>query len=310
MADFFSSILNWVPAFFTSLVSFLVIFSVLVVIHEFGHFFAAIKSGVKVEEFGLGLGKRLFTHTRKGVDFTINLIPFGGFVRMLGESETSKDPRSFEQAPLYKRMIITLAGVFMNFVLTIVILAALFMVGTSPFILTQEEQDAAIESGVIMLEKNEAEEVIGYEIKDVQLAPHKAIAFAFTETARMSGVILDKLAEIPRTIINEKRLPDGLSGPVGIAQISGTVVSNFGIEGALRLMAQLSLSLAIMNLLPIPALDGGRFLFQVIEMFSLLIFKKRPSPKIENYVHVIGFALILGLMLLITVADVGRIFGT
>ena len=102
-----------------SIIAFLIIFSVLIIVHEFGHYYAAIKSGVKVEEFGLGMGKKLYGYKRGETEFTLNAIPFGGFVRMLGEESSSNDPRSFGNAPLFNRMVITLAGVFMNFVMAI-----------------------------------------------------------------------------------------------------------------------------------------------------------------------------------------------
>src|SRR6056297_2030083 len=81
-----------------SILVFIIIFSTLIIVHEFGHYYAAIKSGVKVEEFGLGMGKKLYGYQRGETEFTLNLIPFGGFVRMLGEEDDSKDPRSFSQA--------------------------------------------------------------------------------------------------------------------------------------------------------------------------------------------------------------------
>ena len=102
-----------------SILVFLIIFSFLIVIHEFGHFYAAKKSGVKVLEFGLGLGKKLYGKQIGETEFTFNLVPFGGFVRMEGEEENSNDPRSFGKAKLWRRMMITLAGVFMNFVFAI-----------------------------------------------------------------------------------------------------------------------------------------------------------------------------------------------
>jgi len=126
-----------------SILAFLLIFSTLIIVHEFGHYYAAIKSGVKVEEFGLGMGKKLFGYKRGETEFTLNLIPFGGFVRMLGEEDDSKDPRSFGQAKLWKRMVITLAGVFMNFVMAIAFLTILFTAGTDPILVSQADVERA-----------------------------------------------------------------------------------------------------------------------------------------------------------------------
>jgi RIP metalloprotease RseP len=137
-----------------SILAFLLIFSTLIIVHEFGHYYAAIKSGVKVEEFGLGMGKKLYGYQRGETEFTLNLIPFGGFVRMLGEEDDSTDPRSFGQAKLWKRMVITLAGVFMNFVMAITFLTILFTVGTDPILVSQADVERAYDNEVIAFSVN------------------------------------------------------------------------------------------------------------------------------------------------------------
>jgi len=113
-----------------TIILFLVVLSVLVLAHEFGHFITAIKFGCKVEEFGIGFPPKLFSIKRKGIEYSINWIPIGGFVRIKGESgENKDDPNSFSSKPAWKRLIILLAGVIMNFVLAAVLLAIGFMVG-------------------------------------------------------------------------------------------------------------------------------------------------------------------------------------
>jgi len=287
-----------------SLITFLIIFSILVLVHEWGHFTAAKKLGIKVEEFGFGMGKRLWEIKRGETTFTINAIPFGGFVKMLGEEEVSKDPRSFSAQKLWKRMTVTLAGVIMNYILAIFLLTILFIKGTTPIILSEPELQKAIEKGIIVLsepDENGKRKVI--EMKDIKKPAPEAFLFAITESARISKAIVKKAGEIPLEFIKNKKMPEGLTGPLGIAELTHKIVPE-GIFPILKLLALLSLSLAIMNLLPIPALDGGRFLFQMIEFITF----RRPPEKWENAIHAIGFFLLIGLMIAITWNDIVRIF--
>ncbi len=303
-----------------SILAFLLIFSTLIIVHEFGHYYAAIKSGVKVEEFGLGMGKKLFGYKRGETEFTLNIIPFGGFVRMLGEEEDSKDPRSFGQADLWKRMVITLAGVFMNFVMAITFLTVLFTVGTDPILVSQADVERAYDRGEIAFtvngERMTPEEIKALEdpaapvifeyIKEVKAPFPLSIVLATTETARISWAVLEKAAEIPVELVRNLRVPEGLAGPIGIAEVTHKILPQ-GFMALVKLTALLSISLAVMNLLPIPALDGGRFVFQIAE-FLLKPFGVKPSEKWENYAHMTGFALLMGLLLLITWNDIERLF--
>ncbi len=287
-----------------SIVVFLLVFSILVLVHEFGHFYAARKSGVKVEEFGLGLGKKVFGKKVGETEYTVNAVPFGGFVKMLGEEKDSKDPRSFNNAALWKRMIITLAGIFMNFVMAVVILTILFSVGTKPIIITENEFDQAVEQGIIELsEANEDGQRMIVSITEIQKPFPESFTFSLTESWRISKAIVKKVAEIPVEIIEHQRFPEGLAGPLGIAEATHKILPQ-GFFAILKLMALLSLSLAVMNLLPIPALDGGRFLFQLIELVSF----RKPPTNWENAIHLGGFMLLIILMVVITWNDIVRIF--
>jgi regulator of sigma E protease len=303
-----------------SILAFLLIFSTLIIVHEFGHYYAAIKSGVKVEEFGLGMGKKLYGYQRGETEFTLNLIPFGGFVRMLGEEDDSTDPRSFGQAKLWKRMVITLAGVFMNFVMAITFLTILFTVGTDPILVSQADVERAYDNEVIAFSVN-GERMTPDEIKALDnpdapvvfeylqqtKAPFpQSIWLATTETVRISWAVLEKAAEIPVELIQKQRVPEGLAGPVGIAEVTHKVLPQ-GFMALVKLTALLSISLAVMNLLTIPALDGGRFVFQIFELI-LKPLGIKANEKWENYAHMAGFALLMGLLLIITWNDISRIF--
>ncbi len=289
---------------FVSIIVFLLVFSALILVHEAGHFFVARWSGVRVLEFGLGFGKKFWKKEKNGVEYSAGVVPFGGYVRMLGEEEESNALDSFEKAKLWRRMAITLAGIFMNFVFAIIILAGLFTAGSTPILISDADVDAAVEQGIIVLgEPNEEGKQEILEIHKIQLPFPQSIAFAVKETWRISGAVIEKAAEIPVQLIQKGTLPDGLAGPVGIAEATHRILPA-GLAAILKLTALLSISLAVMNLLPLPALDGGRFLFQFIEMIT---FRKVPA-KFEMWVHTIGFGLLMLLIVFITWQDIVRIF--
>jgi regulator of sigma E protease len=278
-----------------------------VVIHEWGHFFAAKKSGVLVHEFGLGLGKKIWGKTYGETEFTINAIPFGGFVRMLGEEENSNDPRSFAQAALWKRMWITLNGIFMNLVFSITVFTVLFSIGSAPIILSEADFKVAQQHDlVVQTEDVDEDGKAVFRLKEIQLPVHRAFAYSLTEHWRITNYVFIKLGEIPAEIRKNKKIPDTLSGPVGIAEATHKILP-YGFKAILKLAALLSLSLAIMNILPIPALDGGRFLFQIIELI-LKPFNISMDAKFENQIHMIGFGILITLIVVITGNDIWRIF--
>ncbi|MCK5460706.1 site-2 protease family protein [Candidatus Gracilibacteria bacterium] len=310
-----------------SILAFIVIFSSLILIHEAGHFFAAKKSGVKVLEFGLGFGKKIYGKQVGETEFTINAIPFGGFVRMEGEEEASNDPRSFRNVVLWKQMIITLAGVFMNFVFAILLLSILFSLGTNPILISKNDYIKAYESGALVLQNKDGSTFASVEtfpslddavesagdadikmtfVQKIKKPFLKALPFAFTETFRISWAVVEKVSEIPIEIIENHKLPDGMAGPLGIAEVTHKVVP-LGILALLKLAALLSISLGVMNLLPIPALDGGRFFFQILALL-LMPFKIKHSEKLEEWAHVGGYFLLMGFLLVVTWNDIVRIF--
>ncbi len=315
-------IIDFVANNFLWVIEFIIMFSFLIIIHECGHFWAARASGVKVLEFGVGFGKKLWGKKIGETEYTLNLIPFGGFVRMLGEEERSDDPRSFEQAPLLNRMMITLGGVFMNFVSAIVILTILFSIGTNPIIVSEHDKQVAYENGYFGFkdaedhyitsentpweEINKEEELQGGFLKEMKMPLGKAFLFSFHETWRISTSILQKLSEIPSTLIQTKHLPEGMAGPLGIAEVTKKV-SAFGVLYLIKLAALISISLGVMNLLPIPALDGGRLFFQLIELV-LKPFNIKPNQTIENYAHIGGFMILIGFLIMVTIEDITRIW--
>lgn len=362
-------------------VAFIIIFSLLVLIHEFGHFYMAKRAGIKVEEFGMGLPPRMKTLFKKDeTAYTLNWIPFGGFVRMYGEddlsSKSAKDPDSFQSKTKLQRTGVIVAGVFMNFVLAVFLLGVGFSVGIPPILVTPEDVNQAIEEGILEVESNivineivegsaaanagllqgdqlididdqliaEPEDVmklqsgkseVTYTIlrddkeMDITISPdnegkvgvslflqripiniHKVsypvhIAFwkGFTESVRLSVLTVQMLGKVVTTLIQTQEVPDGVAGPVGILQLTHQYAQE-GVLALLQLCAILSLSLAVINIMPFPALDGGRLLFIVYE----IVTGKRPNQKVEGTIHKIGFLLLLALIFAVTWNDILRWF--
>lgn len=166
--------------FILTVIIFIVVFSVLILIHEAGHFFAAKRAGVKVEEFGMGLPPRMFGVKRGETIYSINWIPFGGFVRMLGEDTTTKESRSSERSfvnqPLRTQAWIVVAGVVMNLLLAFVLLTVGFWVGIEPLISTEEDFYAGIENGtvnvepgIVVVESNQPYNTVVYNGEDLDV---------------------------------------------------------------------------------------------------------------------------------------------
>ncbi|MBI5356096.1 site-2 protease family protein [Candidatus Collierbacteria bacterium] len=356
---------------------FFILLSVLVLVHELGHFIAAKKLGVVAEEFGLGLPpkiRRLFTW--QGTEFTLNWLPLGGFVKMRGENRETEnneqktmsnegDGYFYAQKP-WKRAVILVAGVFMNLVLGVAAFTVVYTVMGIP-----EERDVVVIDGVapgspaerarlepndIVLElksqnsnlktikteqfielinQNRGEEVklvvkrgsedkeisitprvesetpagegaLGVAISNIQFIhypwwqmPFRASVTGFKEALAWGGNIVGGLGKMLVDLIAHGKVPNDVAGPVGIARITGEVAKRGWIP-LFQLAGILSINLAVVNILPIPALDGGRLLFLGIEKLR----GKPMDPKKERLIHLAGYAVLLGLIVLITFRDI------
>jgi regulator of sigma E protease len=333
--------------------------SVLILIHEFGHFLSARRMGLWVEEFGIGFPPRLFARKIGETLWSINALPFGGFVRIHGEkpeleAESGKtvDPRrSFANLSVGKRALIISAGVIMNFFLGWLLVSAVYAIGVPQKVVIQSvgaDTPAAIAgftSGDILLDFN----VVDVFTEYVQSSKGKEIHIAIERNGEMLTLTATPRVEVPEgegplgvslTEFGQKKLPlvqsliEGLKtsaqillaiivslstlivglftegavmenfvGPVGIFQIANES-ARFGLVNLLQLIGLISLNLVVLNVLPIPALDGGR-------LFFLLIEKIKGSPiavRREATANAIGFVLLLLLMVFITIRDVVRIF--
>ncbi len=358
-----------------TIIAFLIILSILVLVHELGHFLSAKFFGIKVEEFGFGFPPRIFGKKIGETLYSINWLPIGGFVKLYGEDEAGAGKvnlskkgfsrvlgnRAFIAKPIWQRAIVISAGVFMNFVLAVAIISFLFsVIGVSipgdkviidAIAKGSPAEKAGLKAGDTVLSINEASitttaQLINItkmhlgkklslkvkdqqaKIRDLEVAPRKdypsnegpmgitisqntvvkkypwyeAPFVGTKEALRETWLIASGLTMLLIGLVTKGAIPQDVAGPIGIAQLTGTVVT-FGPPAILSFVSLLSLNLAIINILPIPALDGGRLLFILFEG----IFGKKVDRRIEGYAHTVGMAILLGLILLITLHDVFRI---
>lgn len=363
---------------FITAITFIVILSVLVMIHELGHYTVARLFGVHVEEFGFGLPPRLWGKKIKGTIYSINWLPIGGFVKLAGEDaedidkERQKATTAKERSRFFwaksrgQRALILSAGVFMNFLLAVAITALLLTRGiieptkivhietvteNSPAAIAGlEEQDVvssiqfADATGVqtkmletpdalIEIVKANAGQPVTLSILrngnplTITLTPRKdppkgegplGVAVSNLEkhtypvsqapwlavkiNAERVGMMLTSLGSVIAKLVTGQKLASGeIAGPIGIAQVTGEAVK-YGFDAVLEFMAILSLNLAVLNILPFPALDGGRLVFVIADKFG-----KKARPAVERMIHQIGMIILLALILLVTVNDILRI---
>ena len=342
----------------------ILVFGVIIIIHEAGHFAAAKFCGVKVNEFSIGMGPRLFGWGKGETKYSLRLLPIGGYVSMEGEDEDSFDPRAFGKKPAWQRLIIVCAGAFMNLVLGFVIL--IIVTSLSEAVTTTKvagfySEDSpshvsGLEVGDEIIRVNGmkvfCDTDISYQfqldedrtfemtvIRNGQKVTLPAVKFdGTTAEDGSSGLVIDfyvlgekvtpmsvisyssrKFVSVARTIwltlidlLRGRYGINDLSGPVGIVGAIGDVVGStakgvaFG-EMLLDLMTFvvfITVNVGIFNLLPIPALDGARALFIVIEM----IRRKPISPEREGIIHFVGLMLLFGLMIVVTVLDITKLF--
>jgi regulator of sigma E protease len=342
-----------------SVVPFVAILVFLIVVHELGHYFAAKAFGVKVLEAGLGYPPKAWGKTIGGTEYTINWLPLGGFVRLLGEEDPS-DPRSLAAKSPWIRLVVLFAGSFMNLMLPIILFAIAFTVpqeiNTGGVTINTVAPNSPAEQGGLA-----AEDVIitvaGREIENIddlsraiQVNRGENIEFKVLRPSTGETITTDVRArwELPEnqgpTGISIRQYPftrtrseppwesiphalrytldtlqlaekqiEGwirgadspqLSGPVGIADATGEVVEEAGWIRLFEFTALLSINLAILNVLPLPMLDGGRIVFVFIEIIR---GGRRIAPEKEGLVHLIGFAVMLGAVAIISYFDILRV---
>ncbi|MBE6852967.1 MAG: peptidase [Ruminococcus sp.] len=362
----------------------LIVFGLLVAIHEFGHFAFAKLSGIKVNKFAIGMGPVIFKFNKGETEYSLRLLPVGGYCAMEGEDDASDDTRAFRNKPVKNRLAVVLAGPVMNLVLGVILsfVTAAFisdklttttvrefypdavsaqtglevgdriikMDGTYIFTANdisykfQNSDDGVFD---LVVERNgekinlddvkfyrqyyyyieKANDEIPYDhyvtfatreeytgTEELQVAEtnvdfrvkplenknfFSVMGYALKDSASTARLIWISFIDLIR---GQYGLND-LSGPVGIVNAIGTV-REYGLESLMNLITMLTINLGIFNLLPIPALDGGRTVFLIIEA----IRKKPVPPEKEGMVHFIGIACLMLFMVIVTISDVTRLF--
>lgn len=333
--------------------AFFVILATLILVHEIGHFTFAKLMGVRVDEFGLGFPPRLKTWKFRGTVYSLNSIPLGGFVKMLGENGENEDPDSFGSKPPWQRFIILVAGPSMNILLAVVIFFFAFIGGApkgltvvtkvdphSPaatagirpgdrilsvdgaqvsylddlqaatqrhlgqrlYLVVQRGSDNFVTSLVPRSHPPENQGPIGIELTKsatVAYSPAQALGLSLGTVGSIIAGVPNLLQTISHHDVNN------VAGPIGIAHVTTQAVHDEPKQGfgtILALVGVLSASLGILNLLPIPALDGGRIVFVLLSW----VRRRNLDPEIEGVIHMVGMAALLLLILVISYHDIVR----
>lgn len=329
------------------------VFLVLIAIHEFGHFIAAKLLGVRVNEYAIGFGPKLFSKQIGETKYSLNLIPLGGYCAMEGEDEESGDQKAFCNKKPWRRFIIVAMGAIFNLILGVLIVGASLIVQpvfTSTTVAEFSENAVSCDSGLQVddkIVKVNSRNI--YSIYDLSYAFSNVddgkmditvsrdgkkvflndVKFETEKTDGMNFISVDfKVYAIKKNIgsfidqtvrtsfsyarivwfsfidlITGKYSISAMSGPVGVTKVIGNAAKE-SLVAVLPIMALISINLGIFNLFPIPALDGGRLMFILIEM----VIGRPVSRKYEGLVHTIGFVLIFGFMLIITLKDIIYLF--
>ena len=352
---------------FVAVIFAVLLFSVLIFVHELGHFMTAKLFGVQVNEFSMFMGPAIAKWKKGETLYTIRCIPFGGYCAMEGEDDDTDNPRSFQKAAWWKRIIILAAGSFMNLLIGILIVAVVLF--TQPRYTTTEivpveqwstlAQENGLKAGDTILSFNGEDIVIyedfklatmllpdgEYEMKVLRdgseitlpnvpmtLQPvddgnggtvmSYGISLGVADTT--AGSVPERILPtawnyVDSVIISLKMLVNGqakvqdMTGAVGLVHIMAESAEraetvSYAVINLLGLGGFIAINLAVMNLLPIPALDGGRIVGLLLTVSIEKIIRKKLDPKYEGYVHGVGMILLLLLMAVITFKDIFMIF--
>lgn len=328
----------------------LLMFGIIIFVHEGGHLLCAKACGIYVEEFSVGMGPLLFSFTKGETKYSLRLLPIGGYCKMPGEDGESEYVNGFDKKSVPKRMLVVAGGALFNIIFAMLLFIVAFMgLGTStsePLIgevnegypayeagLKEGDRIAAIDGTAVdrwndmtaLIQDNLGKETTltierGEKTFDVTLTPvenengtgvigiiaaresvslFEAVKTGFVQTYELTKLVLVSLWQMITGAIGLE-----LAGPVGVGQMVGQAAS-YGFFNFLVFIAAISVNLGVVNLLPLPALDGSRLVFLFIEG----IRRKPISPSIEGTIHFVGFILLMALMVIITYFDVSRLAG-
>lgn len=346
----------------------LLVFGILIAVHELGHFLAAKACGVRVNEFSIGMGPALWKKQKGDTQYSLRAFPVGGFCAMEGEEEDSDDPAALNRQGFWKKLLIFAAGAAMNFLTGLIIIFFLYAdaqafytptitgfaegcplesadgLQTGDRILSIDGErvyvysdlslllprnttgvyDLVVERGGEKVRLNdfamERRTYTGADGKEftglgLYFGVEKAdwgVRLRYTWNNAVDFVRLVRLS-LQMLVTGEAGLKD-LSGPVGIVSTItqvGTASETIAaaVENILYFGAMLAVNLAVMNMLPIPALDGGKIFFLIIDEIAMKLFRKKIPEKYEMAVNTVGFVALMGFMLVVTFNDVFKLFG-
>ena len=341
----------------------ILLFGVLVAIHELGHFTAAKACGVRVEEFAVGMGPAIWKKKKGETEYALRIIPFGGYCAMTGEDGESEDPRAFVNQAPWKKLIILCAGSFMNFLLGFVIILILFSSASSfrAPVITEFMEGCPYESAealramdliwsidgrrvllygdisdflsrgdgvydIVVVRDGKKVKLEALELTPLEYPGQDRLMYGFLfggfdeatlgntlryswySTRQFVRLVWMSLGELVRGHVGVQ----DLSGPVGIVnmmaetgeQAASTADALYDI---FYFGAFIAVNLAVMNMLPIPALDGGRVFFLLVTAIIESLTKRKADPKYESYIHAAGMVLLLALMAYVMLHDILRI---
>ncbi len=347
------------------IIIFITALSVLVLVHEFGHYIMAILNGIKVEEFGLGLPPRIIGKKIGNTIFSLNALPIGGFCKLYGEDGNKEGNRAFNNKKPWQKFLVVVGGVLMNLVLAVVIFGTVYGVLGIPREIDEVRivgvakgspaESAGLKEGDVVLKVGEKEvkkaneltdEVMKYKGKEVEIMikgvgnghdrsvrimvrenppegegsmgvaisntelekikfweVHKGIAAGFKEAYFWGKIIADGVFKMIGSLFQGK-VPEDVAGPVGMFKATSAIKETQGFWALLHFFGIISVNLAIVNILPFPALDGGRIIFVIYEWIS----GRRANEKFEIAVNNFGMLVLMSLIILITVSDVIKLF--
>ena len=336
-----------------TIIAAIILFGLIVFIHELGHFLFAKRAGVTIHEFAIGMGPKLFSTEKGGTKYSLRLLPIGGYVSMEGEDGESKDPNSFGQKSILQRASVLFAGPFFNLVFAAILLIPVFMYMGSPsdsnelgqviedkpaYVAGLRTNDKIIEINgnktntwddiVQNLHGSDGKEVQlkidrNGEVKTLNIKPEKneqgnyaigiapvyekgiitSIKNAFTTTIDMIKQMIMFVGQLITGTV-PGGAENAVAGPIGVIGIVSDA-AKMGLPNLMYIASVISLNLGVLNLLPIPALDGGRLVMLAIEGIR---GGKKLDPNKEATIHMIGFALLMGLMVFVTFKDITRLF--
>lgn len=338
-----------------------IIFGIIIAVHEFGHFIVAKRCGIRVNEFSIGMGPAIFKKQKGETLYSLRCFPIGGFCAMEGEDEDSSDERAFNNKPLLHRIAVLVAGAFMNIVLGFILVTILTSTAATLFSTTvggfadgaKSAQTGLMEGdkilkmnnmrifdtndiayqlqtdddGVMQMEvlrngvktdlpqvtfhlkqasgETKQQIVIDFKVQRLEKNFATVVQQSFNKTISIGRLIWISLVDLLRGRFDFNEI----SGPVGIVTAIGSAISvgeNLleKVQTLLSLASFITINVGIFNLLPLPALDGGRIFCRIIEA----VIRRRINPKVEGVIHFAGLALLILLMIAVTFNDVIKLF--